>query len=394
MKIGYFTHTNVSPSETFIFDLIKELNKDSSFNLEIFGGKKKHLINYIENLSVISTGFSERGYKTSFKLFKIGQALGNERGFLLKNQYQQKSAYKALSKTIKKEELPEVGYIDYGTSAVLCYKFLSDNNIPFIVHVHGYDITSALNDKVYKAELEKVFSKASFFIAASNYIRKLLILAGCPEEKIKVIRYGLDATKCKPMDWENRKRANPSVIFLGRLTAKKHPIALLHAFKLVKEKVPEAQLTIIGGGELETEVKKTINKLGLSNSVKMLGVLNREQSFPILNQHWVYAQHSVTAKSCDQEGFAISLAEAALHEIPVVSTYHNGIPENVIDGKTGLLVKEFDFEAMAEKIIYLIQNPEIAEKMGKAGREHIMELCEPGKRVNKIKELLYEAAGK
>jgi glycosyltransferase involved in cell wall biosynthesis len=99
----------------------------------------------------------------------------------------------------------------------------------------------------------------------------------------------------------------------------------------------------------------------------------------------------VTAKSGDQEGFAISLAEAALHEIPVVSTFHNGIPENVIDGETGLLVKEFDFEAMAEKIIYLIENPEIAEQMGKAGRKHILNLCEPERRISKIKELLYKS---
>ena len=120
----------------------------------------------------------------------------------------------------------------------------------------------------------------------------------------------------------------------------------------------------------------------------MRGVLNREESFPIMNKHWVYAQHSVTGPNGDTEGFAISLAEAALHGLPVVSTVHNGITENVLDGVTGFLVPEHDYEAMAEKIIYLIQNPDKAEYMGKAGKQHIMKICEPGRRIELIKDLL------
>lgn len=390
MKLGYFTHTDVSPSETFIFDLIKSLNNEKDIDLTVYGGKKKHSIEGIKNLNVVSTGFAQKGLRISYKLYKLGQIIGGK-GYGLKNWYQQRMADQALNRSIPSDKMPDVAYIDYGTSAVLTYRFLKHNNIPFIVHVHGYDITSALNDPVYKLELKKVFASASFMIAASNYIKRLLIMEGCPKEKISVIRYGIGTHQIKPLPWKERLKTPPSILFLGRLTQKKHPIALLYAFSIVKGRIPDARLTIIGGGELEMEVKETIKKLNLQNHVHLHGVLSREQSFPILNRHWIYAQHSVTAKSGDQEGFAISLAEAALHEIPVVSTFHNGIPENVIDGETGLLVKEFDFEAMAEKIIYLIENPEIAEQMGKAGRKHILNLCEPELRISKIKELLYKS---
>ena len=128
--------------------------------------------------------------------------------------------------------------------------------------------------------------------------------------------------------------------------------------------------------------------LYLTSKVEMLGALPREKSFKILNDSWVYAQHSVTSLSGDQEGYAISPAEATLHELPVVSTYHNGIPEHVIDDKTGFLVKEYDYETMADRIIELIKNPTLSEKMGKAGRKNILDINNPQKRIMEISDLL------
>lgn len=81
----------------------------------------------------------------------------------------------------------------------------------------------------------------------------------------------------------------------------------------------------------------------------------------------------MTARSGDQEGFGISLAEAAALELPVVSTLHNGIPEQVINGETGFLVREHDYEAMAERLVHLLGTPDKAEKMGMAGSENIEE---------------------
>ena len=381
MKVSYFSHTTINPSETFIYDLfigLKEKNPEITF----FSGKSsgKSILS-----DVVYTGYAEEGLNLSFLAYKFGQ-IQRGNGLRYKNALQNKFSYKALRKHVI--DLPDVAYIDYATSATLLVDFLSEHKIPFIVHVHGYDITSATNDPIYLINALEVFRKAQFVIAASHYIRKLLIMLGCPEAKIRVIRYGINVKEIKPSSWEERRKGSPNVIFLGRLTAKKNPIALLHAFKIVKEKVPQSKLTIIGDGEQKEVVQNRIKNLGLNSSVNLLGVLGREKSFPILNQHWVYAQHSVTAPSGDQEGFAISLAEAAAHELPVVSTLHNGIPENVLDRETGYLVNEFDYEAMGEKIIELLKNPELAEAMGKAGRIHIEQMCEPQKRIDDVLGLL------
>ena len=105
-------------------------------------------------------------------------------------------------------------------------------------------------------------------------------------------------------------------------------------------------------------------------------------------EHWIYVQHSVTGPNGDQEGFGISLAEAALMEIPVVSTWHNGIPEQVIHNETGFLCQEFDFETMAAQVCILINDSKLRKEMGKKGRANIIELCDPNFRTEKLLRLV------
>jgi len=380
MKLTYFTHGDVSISETFIYDLIKGLEKE--FDLTFISGKKK-IKNKVTSKQIAS-GYEENAGMLPYYLYKMGQLFGNKG-----NEYKGKTFEYYSNKALKNLDIDcDIAYIDYATSGVLLMKYLSVNNIPFVVHVHGYDITSATNDVYYKQKLNILFKKAAYFIAASNYMKRLLVLLGCPIEKIKVIRYGINGYNITPQTWHKKVKTKPSIVFLGRLTLKKHPIALIHAFKIVNDKYPDSVLKIIGDGELKEEVIERINSLGLNDSVILYGALPREKSFKILNDSWIYAQHSVTALTGDQEGYAISPAEAALHELPVVSTYHNGIPEHVIDGVTGFLVKEFDYESMAAKMIDLIEDTVLAEKMGKAGRENILNINNPKRRILQISELL------
>jgi len=385
MKIGYFSHTSISPSETFIYDLFKGLER-KGLDITYYCGKISDNNSAIN--SIVYTGYAEKGLNNSFLAYKFGQITGGK-GFKYKNDVQQYYAYRALKKSIV--SLPDVAYIDYATSATLLVDFLSDKSIPFVVHVHGYDVTSAITDKVYEAKLKEVFLKASSIVAPSQHIKRILILLGCPAYKINVVHPAVDSNDISPLSWEKKLSYSPSIIFLGRLTLKKNPIALLHAFKIVNDTIKNSRLTIIGDGELREEVRAKVSELELTNSVDLLGALPREKSFPIMNQHWVYAQHSVISSNGDQEGFPVSLAEAAAHALPIVSTIHSGIPENIVDGETGFLVNEFNYELMAEKLIYLLKNPDIAEKMGAAGRRRIQEICQPDVRINKIAELLTEA---
>ena len=96
----------------------------------------------------------------------------------------------------------------------------------------------------------------------------------------------------------------------------------------------------------------------------------------------------MTSIEGDQEGFPNSPAEAALMKMPVVSTYHNGIPEHVIDEVTGLLVKEFDYEHMAECMIQLAANSTMRKALGEEGKRRNSKLCAPNRRILDLTSLL------
>jgi len=385
MKIGYYTFANIRIAETFIYDLIIGLEKKS--DLTWFSGQKK--IDEIITQNQIAVKFSPYESKIIQWIYKIGQLKGNW-GYSWRMKLQLQYAKKHLDK-LEEDQLPDVGYTEFLTTAILLREFFEEKNIPYIVHVHAYDITSELNDPAYRKEIHKVFASASAIIAPSDYIHKLLILEGCPAKKIYTVRLGIDTENIVPNSWEERLKEDPSIVFLGRLVEKKDPISLMYAFHLVKQKIPNAKLTIIGQGNLRKEIENLIEKFGLEESVILKGALPREKSFPIMNQHWIYAQHSITTRTGDKEGAPVSISEASAHELPIVSTIHSGIPEQVLDGETGFLVQECDYEAMAERMIELLENPTLMKTMGKAGREHIKKINNPQRRIDEIYALLEEA---
>ncbi len=383
MKIVYLVSDFGLISETFVSDLVMGLSEAGEQVTVIcnrFHGKEIPSLTIREVPFMVLTSWLDRIG------FRVEQWLG-EQGVNKSFQRLLKQAHRQLFPVIKTEQ-PDVAYIDFGKTAIVARQTLQSLGVPFVVHFHGSDVTSALNEFSYRQELHKVFRDASALIVASNHIRRLLVLEGASPDKIHVVRLGVKVENLSPVSWEKRKNSSPSLVFLGRFTPKKQPVAVVQAFALVKQQVPDAKLSMIGDGSEMLRVKERISKLGLHDSIQLYGALPRAEALPIVNQHWLLAQHSVTAPNGDQEGFGLSLAEAAALELPIVSTLHNGIPEQVIDGETGFLVREFDYEAMAEKIITLLSNPELAEKMGKAGRKNINQLCQIKIRINKITEIL------
>ena len=381
MKLGFFTDHPVNTSETFIHELLVRLEQAlGSANLfHVVGNRNGQQV--VEN-----TYFGKFSVRRKW-LKVLGQgekALSLE----LHSSFRvRRAAAERVMKQFKKKDLPDVAYFEFGQPAVLFRRFMEEHNIPMVVHFHGMDASSAFNSVSYAQEIKRVFDYSTCIITASHHIKRLLVLKGCPIEKIRVVRLGVKVAEIKPLPREQRT-TKPSVIFLGRLTEKKNPIALIYAFSLVKKTVSDAQLTIVGDGPLLKEVQDLLVKLDLSDSVTLKGAMPNASALELLSKHWIYAQHSVTASNGDQEGFAISPAEAAAYELPVVSTLHNGIPEHVIDGVTGYLVREFDFESMAERMIQLLQNPDLSLKLGQNGRKNILGLNDPEKRIESILGIL------
>lgn len=82
-------------------------------------------------------------------------------------------------------------------------------------------------------------------------------------------------------------------------------------------------------------------------------------------------QHSVTAVDGDMEGTPVIILEAAGAGLPIISTKHAGIQDVVIHGSTGFLVDEVAVKEMADFMIKILQEPDLARKMGDAGKQFI-----------------------
>lgn len=269
-----------------------------------------------------------------------------------------------------------VEYGCYGTS--LLYWNRQKWKLPAFVHFHGGDSSFTFLSKTewvaYYKNLPTLVR--GVFTGPQSMARRLHRICEIPMAILYPKRYGVEV----PI---HIHRPLPSgiirLVFIGRLTPKKSPEDLLRAFRHAVSLFPDLFLDIVGDDGLSyvstdnrRNLQDTIDEWGLSAKIKMHGTLTPQRSYEILEQSHIYVQHSVTAPGGDVEGMPIVILEAAARGLPVISTRHEGIVEEVDDGVTGYLVDEHDYVAMAEKIVDLARNPERILEMGRAGHAKML----------------------
>ena len=375
-KILWISHTSLSISETFIANTLHMLRSNHEV-LALSGGSPD--LCAFPNSGVEFTGHASIREST---LEKIRRHAFNTRPFDNRKAEQLKRKVMKRLRTFK----PDLVWLCYGTTAFDARLLLEELKVPYVIEVHGYDISSQFADAFYKAGFVSVANKSHAVICASHHTRRLCTVAGVNPTVPTVIRLSLDANRISPKNAQ--KTTFPSLVHFGRLTDKKQPLATLEAFRICLQQHPDAKFTFIGSGHLREELLDRIAQHNLHESVAVLPGMPQAEAFDFVESQWVFCQHSVTSVDGDQEGFALSPAEAALLELPVVSTNHNGIPEHVIHEKTGLLVNEYDFDGMASAMSELINDEEKRQSFGKAGRCNIASMCSAKKREAKLDQLI------
>ena len=159
---------------------------------------------------------------------------------------------------------------------------------------------------------------------------------------------------------------SPSILFLANLNRRKGIFTLLEAFVLVRERIPEARLTVAGGGAEYAIVSKQIADMGLTNSVEMVGEVARA-SVPAL-----MAKHSVYCLPSYGEPFATSVLEAMACGRPVVITNAGGLP-SVVSEAGGRLATPRDPNTLAEALVEVLGSRTLQDSMGKHNRSVMVE---------------------
>ncbi len=255
---------------------------------------------------------------------------------------------------------------NYGTCGAYIAPIAAALKIPLIVNFYGFDASVYSVLEKYRKSYQEMFRTARTIVVVSDEMKDALIKLGAPAEKIHTIT-------CVPSsmfaaiqpDYESSQ-----ILGIGRFVDKKAPYLSILAFRIAVERYPHLRLKMVGDGPLWQVCKDLVSALNIPN-VEFVGVLKPDQIAVVFEQSFCFIQHSKIAPDGDKEGMPVAILDAMSARLAIISTYHAGIPEIVRDGVNGFLVKEGDVAAMAERMIELSLDRELAEKLGKGGRETI-----------------------
>lgn len=252
-----------------------------------------------------------------------------------------------------------------------------------VTSFRGHDISwyiRQFGDGVYK----QLFETGDFFLVNCDFFKRRLIKLGCDPEKIVVHRSGINCDRFAFAPSHLELNSPIRVVTIGRLVEKKGIEYCISAIASLLKTKQNLEFNIIGDGPLRDKFERLIEELRVGHAVKLLGNKHQQEIIEILSNSHIFVAPSVTAKDGDQDAPINTLKEAMAIGLPVISTCHGGIPELVEDGVSGFLVPERDADAIAEKLNYLIDHPEIWSPMSEAGRAYVEEHYDTNKLNNKL----------
>ena len=239
-----------------------------------------------------------------------------------------------------------------------------------VTSFRGFDISSYVKEHGEKT-YEDLFRRGDLFLCVSEQIKADLIRLGCDPNKIIVHRSGIDPNTFNATRREPKTGGKTTILTIARLVEKKGVEYGIEAIAEVVKNYPDVEYKIAGDGPLRDKLQSLIEKLNLGGKVELLGWKSQDQIAQLLERFDILLAPSLTSSKGDQEGIPGVIMEAFATGLPVVSTYHAGIPELVQDGASGFLVPEKNVTALVEKLEILIEQPELRYTMGRTGRKFV-----------------------
>ncbi len=297
---------------------------------------------------------------------------------------------------IKKNKI-ELVHAHMGFEACRWLKFAKKNKLPLITSFYGLDVSKLGRIDYWLKRYKYLFEYGNYFLAEGSYLKKQLINIGCPEEKIIIQKLGIPLNKYPQVEFKREKR-EIKILQVSSFREKKGIEYSLKAIAILIKNFKNLKFTLIGGWDTDEDKIKIvdlINKLDINQFVELLGPKTHEETINEMINSDIFLHPSVTAKDGDNEGGApVSIIEASAVCLPIISTFHADIPEVVLDGKSGFLVQEKNYEIIADKILELIENPDQRKNFGLFGRKHIEKNYNLDNQIKNLeniyKSLLYE----
>lgn len=212
---------------------------------------------------------------------------------------------------------------------------------------HGYDISA--HAKKHKENSFQILKKrGDYFLPTCEYWKEKLLKDGFDPDKTFVHYMGIDTRK---FDFVNKSNNDTiQIVSIGRLVEKKGFCYSIEAVKRLVNSGEKVEYRIIGEGKMRSILERMIKINHLENYVFLEGAKNQSEVIDYLKKADVLLHPSITADNGDMESMPLSIKEACAVGVIVVATKHGGIPEIIIEGKTGFLAEERDSIGIENKI--------------------------------------------
>ena len=255
--------------------------------------------------------------------------------------------------------------------AALSLRDLGVLDAPIVTSFRGYDASRYVQDHgehVYRP----LFADGDGFLPNCDFFSRRLIDLGCDASKIEILRSGINCRRFSPFRRDLSARATINISSTGRLVEKKGLIYAIQAIEIVRRAHPSIRYKIVGEGPLRPQLEHEIASRGLTNTVELVGEMDQEDVVQVLGQTDIFLAPSVKATDGDEDAPVNTLKEAMAMGLPVVATSHGGIVELVDDGVSGYLAPERSPQALADKLLKLIDERQWWPQMGGAGRQRVL----------------------
>lgn len=257
---------------------------------------------------------------------------------------------------------------EYGPTATRVMDVCHEAGVALVAHFHGFDAYEHKTLEEFGDQYKKMFDIAGAVIGVSQHMTQQLVSLGTPKEKVYYVPCGMNP---ELFHGSNPSQMPPLFLSTGRFVDKKAPHLMLLSFQKVLTQVPEARLIMVGNGPLLDSAMWMAKALRIESSVEFAGVKTHQEVALLMRQVRAFVQHSVVAHSGDSEGTPVAVMEAGGSGLPVIATRHAGIPDVIDDGVTGFLVNEGDVDAMAQRMVAIARDPQLAGRMGEAAQKKI-----------------------
>jgi colanic acid/amylovoran biosynthesis glycosyltransferase len=254
--------------------------------------------------------------------------------------------------------------------AGLIIRQLSNPDAKVVTTFHGYDANCGISQRDQK-KYDWLFKYCDLFTANTSFTADQAALLGCPKERIIKLPVGLNIHKYHYRETVFPDDKTIKLLTVARLVEKKGIEYSIRAVAKLVNDYPNLEYKIAGSGPLKTSLEELTASLGVDKQVHFLDWVDQNEVLKLYTNSHIFVLASVTAANGDKEGQGLVLQEAQAVGLPVISTWHNGIPDGVLDGKSGFLVAEKDVDTLADKLRYLMQNPHVWPDMSRAGRHFI-----------------------